>query len=81
MSVYRAIFASFVSYTADFRGGGRLTIFCVNSIYPFHSDSVLVHIIDEGKIPPAAVYGDSSSTATSAFYQTWTLILCFEMFL
>ena len=24
------------------------------------SDSVLVHIIDDGKIPPAAVYGDSS---------------------
>lgn len=23
-------------------------------------DSVVVHIIDEGKIPPAAVYGDSS---------------------
>lgn len=41
------------------------------------SDSVLVHIIDEGKIPPAAVYGDSSSTfAISAFcHQTWTLIM------
>ena len=27
------------------------------------SDSVLVHIIDDGKIPPAAVYGDSSKAA------------------
>ena len=57
------------------------------------SDSVLVHIIDEGKIPPAAVYGDSSSSAgtpskhaatpfatptTSAFY--WTLVTCFVSF-
>lgn len=42
------------------------------------SDSVRVHVIDEGKMPPAAVYGDSAAAATVEKRTIFaTILLCF----
>ena len=46
------------------------------------TDSVIVHIIDEGKIPPAAVYGDSSrafQTPMLTTVQVWLAVLISTM--
>ena len=39
------------------------------------TDSVNVHIIDEGKIPPAAVYGDSSRAFQTVSVQIWLTVI------
>ncbi len=46
------------------------------------TDSILIHIIDEGKIPPAAVYGDSSNQALNLIqFKSPILILCYLLIL
>ena len=43
------------------------------------TDSVIVHIIDEGKIPPAAVYGDSSRAFQTASVQIWITLFAVKI--
>ena len=44
------------------------------------SDSILAHIIDEGKIPPAAVYGDSSKCKQTADFCYDPVLMMFLAF-